>query len=185
LKNAYLSDASITPLKWMFPDNATIAPNGYLIVWADNDTTQAGLHANFKLSATGEQVVLSYANGTIIDNVTYGVQATDVSYQRCPNGVGSFTATTPTYNSVNCVVGVEEHELVNSIRLFPNPCSTSLQIVSDEEFNTVEIFDIVSKRITFYKDKTNSLTMDMSNYSNGIYFIKIDGKVARKIVVEH
>jgi hypothetical protein len=41
LKNAYLSDASLTPLKWMFPDNATIAPNDYLIVWADNDTTQA------------------------------------------------------------------------------------------------------------------------------------------------
>lgn len=70
--------------KWMFPDNATIAPNSYLIVWADNHTTQAGLHANFKLSATGEQVVLSYANGTIIDNVTFGVQAMDVSYQRCP-----------------------------------------------------------------------------------------------------
>jgi len=185
LKNAYLSDASLTPLKWMFPDNATIAPNDYLIVWADNDTTQAGLHANFKLSATGEQVILSYANGTIIDNVTFGVQATDVSYQRCPNGIGSFTATTPTYNSVNCVVGIDEQEQANTIRLYPNPSSTSLEIVSDEQFNYVEVFDIVSKRIAFYNDKTNSLIIDVSNYSNGIYFIKIDGKTVRKIIVEH
>lgn len=185
LKNAYLSDVSLTPLKWMFPDNATIAPNSYLIVWADSDTTQAGLHANFKLSATGEQVVLSYANGTIIDNVTFGVQATDVSYQRCPNGIGSFISSTPTYNSVNCVVGVEENEQPGSITLYPNPANTIVQIVSDELFKSVEVFDIVSKRITFYNDKTNSLTIDVSNYSNGIYFIKIDGKTVQKIIVEH
>jgi len=185
LKNAYLSDASLTPLKWMFPDNATIAPNDYLIVWADNDTTQAGLHANFKLSATGEQVLLSYANGTIIDNVTFGVQVTDVSYQRCPNGIGSFTSTTPTYNSVNCVVGIDEQEQANTLRLYPNPSSTTLEIVSDEQFSYVEVFDIVSKRIAFYNDKSNSMTIDVSSYSNGVYFIKIDGKVVRKIIVEH
>jgi hypothetical protein len=185
LKNAYLSDASLTPLKWMFPDNATIAPNSYLIVWADNDTNQAGLHANFKLSATGEQVILSYANGTIVDNITYGVQATDVSYQRCPNGVGSFTATTPTYNSVNCVVGIDEQEQTNAIRMYPNPSTTSLEIVSDEQFSYVEVFDIISKQIAFYSDKTNSLTIDVSSYSNGVYFIKIDGKTVRKIIVEH
>ena len=31
-----------------FPDT-TISAKGYLIVWADNDEDQQGLHANFKV----------------------------------------------------------------------------------------------------------------------------------------
>ena len=62
LDNVYLSDSYTSRLKWKFPDNTTIAPHGYLIVWADDDAAQPGLHSAFKLSATGEKVILSYAN---------------------------------------------------------------------------------------------------------------------------
>lgn len=55
LDNLYLSDSYTSTQKWKFPDGTTIGPKSYLIVWADDDEDQEGIHATFKLSATGEQ----------------------------------------------------------------------------------------------------------------------------------
>ena len=96
LSGMYLSDDRAEPKKWQFPAGTTIAAGGYLLIWADNDDGDSpGLHANFKLSADGESVVLSDtdANGNaIIDAVDFPAQTTDVSYGRSPEGTGSFQA---------------------------------------------------------------------------------------------
>ena len=56
----YLTDNLSVPTKWQVPVNnpaaTTIAAGGFLLIWADNDTTDAGLHTNFKLDADGEQI---------------------------------------------------------------------------------------------------------------------------------
>ncbi|WP_193211334.1 lamin tail domain-containing protein [Luteolibacter marinus] len=80
LAGYYLSDDPAKPFKWPFPPAASIPANGYLMVWADghdalpglvrprgywpwrNFTTE-GYHTNFSLSADGEAVVLTRANG--------------------------------------------------------------------------------------------------------------------------
>ncbi len=49
LSGLYLSDDIFNLAKWQFPAGTGITANQYLIVWADNDTLQSGLHANFKL----------------------------------------------------------------------------------------------------------------------------------------
>jgi len=86
----YLTDNLLVPTKWRFPDNnpsATIvSAGGYLLIWADEDTADAGLHANFKLNAGGEQIALFDSDGvTVIDSVVYGEQTTDTSYGRYPD----------------------------------------------------------------------------------------------------
>lgn len=105
----YLSDNAGNPTKWTFPDTS-IAASGYLIIWADEDGGQAGLHAAFKLSAGGEAVVLSDPTLAVVDVVTFGAQAADTSYGRLPNGTGEFTRMAPSFNAVNvsgsCCVGV-------------------------------------------------------------------------------
>ena len=53
----FLSDRKNTPTKFTFP-NLVLNPNDFLIVWLDKDTLQEGLHTNFKLTASGEQVYL-------------------------------------------------------------------------------------------------------------------------------
>ncbi|HQG48600.1 MAG TPA: lamin tail domain-containing protein, partial [Sedimentisphaerales bacterium] len=95
LAGLYLTDDPDVPTKWRFPTTnaslTTIAPQGYLIVWADGDTAAAGLHAAFKLNAEGETVALYDRDGaSLIDNVTFGPQRTDVSYGRIPNGADSW-----------------------------------------------------------------------------------------------
>jgi len=52
----FMSDLATDIPMWQFPDTI-IAAKSYLIIWADGDTQQQGLHANFKLSASGETLV--------------------------------------------------------------------------------------------------------------------------------
>ena len=95
LAGLYLTDDPAMPAKWQFPTNnptlTTIAPQGYLIVWADGDTVAAGLHAGFRLNSEGETVALYDRDGTtLLDSVTFGMQQVDVSYGRIPDATGSW-----------------------------------------------------------------------------------------------
>jgi len=87
----YLTDNLSAPTKWRIPVNnpaaTTIAAGDFLLIWADNDTTDTGLHANFKLDAGGEQIALFDSDGnTLIDSITFPGQTTDFSYGRYPDG---------------------------------------------------------------------------------------------------
>jgi hypothetical protein len=90
-----LTDDPTVPDKFVFPANVTITPGGYLMVWCDSDTSAPGLHAGFALDSDGETVVLM--NGTsIVDSVSFGPQAPDVSIGRIVNGTGGWQANKPT-----------------------------------------------------------------------------------------
>jgi|WetSurMetagenome_2_1015567.scaffolds.fasta_scaffold21154_1 hypothetical protein len=101
LGGLYLSDDPAQPAKWQFPPASVIAPSGYLIVWADEDSGQAGLHANFKLSAGGESILLSNTDVSILDTVSFGVQTANISMARIPDGTGGFVYARPTFNGNN------------------------------------------------------------------------------------
>jgi hypothetical protein len=89
----YLTDDLAEPTMWQIPKGnpsaTTIVPHGYLLVWADGDTGDFGLHANFQLSSAGEDLALFDADGsTLIDSISFGEQTADVSCGRYPNGKG-------------------------------------------------------------------------------------------------
>jgi len=90
LAGYHLSDGMDHPYDWALPD--TVLPaSGFLVVWADDSTGQGPLHAPFKLSAPGEELVLSAPvedGGVVVDHFRCGAQATDVSMGRLPNGTG-------------------------------------------------------------------------------------------------
>ncbi len=103
LQGYFLSDDADQLLKWSFPAGTTIDADGYLIVWADKDEEQEGLHANFKLSASSETIFLSDPAGNLIDIVEYQEQDQDVSYARFPNGTGDFQKMVSTFNAENII----------------------------------------------------------------------------------
>ncbi|VAW46987.1 hypothetical protein MNBD_GAMMA02-125 [hydrothermal vent metagenome] len=92
LSNYFLSDTSTFEHKWELP-SVEIPANGYLIVWADKDVDQAGLHTQFSLDKDGGEVILSYLDGSVIDSVEYTEQSGNISMSRIPNGTGAFIAT--------------------------------------------------------------------------------------------
>jgi hypothetical protein len=86
----YLTDDLSFPTKWQIPNNnpsETVITGGqYILIWADGDTGDTGLHANFKLDANGEEIGLFDEDGqTLIDSVIYSKQTTDISYGRYPD----------------------------------------------------------------------------------------------------
>lgn len=96
LAGLYLSDDISNPFKWRFglnaPDETIIEPEKYLLVWADNQTTQGNLHANFKLGMNGETVMLVQKNGnsySLIDSLVYPPLFSNNSYGKFPDGSGS------------------------------------------------------------------------------------------------
>ena len=91
LSGMYLTDSLVNPT-WQFPSGTVIEANGYLLVWADGNTAQGPLHADFKLNANGESVGLFASDGeTLIDSVTYDKQIEDVSYGRTTDGSSSWS----------------------------------------------------------------------------------------------
>ncbi|HQA90863.1 MAG TPA: CotH kinase family protein, partial [Sedimentisphaerales bacterium] len=87
----YLTDDVEDPVRWRIPSGTTIAPKGYLLIWADGDTGDAGLHAGFRLSASGDEIALFGTDGrTQLDYVSYGPQTADISFGRYPDGAGDF-----------------------------------------------------------------------------------------------
>ncbi len=87
----YLTDDLEQPARWQIPTNnpaaTTIPGHGYLLIWADEDIGQPGLHANFALAGEGEQIAIFDRDGrTLIDSIGFDEQTADISYGRYPDG---------------------------------------------------------------------------------------------------
>ncbi len=98
----YLTDDPTDATKWRIPAAGpgvtTIGPGGFLLIWADDEAEEGPLHANFKLSTSGESVALYDAGGIRLDSVTFEELAADASYGRLPDGTGqwrTFATATP------------------------------------------------------------------------------------------
>ncbi len=74
----YITDDLNDPDKWQIPTNAptqtTIPAHGYLLLWADNETTEGPNHVGFKLDKEGEAVGLYRSDLTLVDSIEFGEQ---------------------------------------------------------------------------------------------------------------
>jgi hypothetical protein len=96
-----LSDAPADSMKWRFV-NTVIPAGGYLVVFAsDKDRHGAYLHTNFKISASGETIVLTESSGKIIDRIAVPASATDISYARLADGGAAWGFQKPTPGAKN------------------------------------------------------------------------------------
>jgi hypothetical protein len=184
-----ISDDAYKLNKWKFPQGTSIPANGYLIVWADEDSSQntaTSLHANFKLGASGESILLTKNDGTLVDEITFGAQRADVSLARRPNGTGNFTLQTPTFNANNNTGTTTTGELFteNDLKIFPNPANTegvTVQLNSDKNID-FSVFNTLGQ--TIFQGKIQGEThLETQAWQRGLYFVKV-GNVSKKLVVQ-
>lgn len=177
LSSFYLSDKGSELNKWAFPSGTTIAPDEYLIVWADADTFQAGLHANFKLSGGGESVYLS--DGSLVfDKIKYVYFYTDTAYGRLPNGTGSLSLLSPTFKANNNPgVSIREVPSEHNFLLYPNPSSSTINISSDEE-GLVVVYDMLGNKVL----ESQNRSIDISNLRAGVYVVNLNNSSQKLIV---
>ena len=189
LTGYFLSDNSENLDKYDIPDGTIIPAKGYLIVWADEDGMQEGLHANFKLAAAGEELFLLNSDTVVIDEITFGEQQTDISYARTPNGIGEFAFKTPTFNANNDggTTSLSEVDFdTNLLIVAPNPARNylSLQLKNSiEKEMLVRLFDVYGRLVLQQSKKSTSLEMDVQHLPTGVYFVVVNNKMGQKIII--
>jgi len=101
LSGYYISDDSLNIKKWQF-GNAVIETGEHLIVFAsDKDTIITYWHTNFKISASGEEIILSDSSGTIVDRIYVPESLSDISYGRISDAAQSWIFQVPSPGSAN------------------------------------------------------------------------------------
>lgn len=172
LAGFYLSDDPLNLMAWAFPAGTTIPANGYLLVWADKDTLQQGLHANFKISADGEYVYLS--NGlNVHDQISFGPQIANISYGRCPDAGLDFATILPTpLANNNCNIGIQEMEVLQ-VQVYPNPFLDVLHIVSHEEQVQITVRNINGQILQTQQINSGKHQLDASSWASGLYLIEL------------
>lgn len=71
------------------------------------------------------------------------------------------------------------NSIVTSSRIYPNPVQDYVMIES-EKVDYVEVLDIYGREI-YATEVRNSVKVDMSNYSNGIYFLRLHSNGATAV----
>jgi spore coat protein CotH len=184
LSGFYLTDNTLNLDKWDIPAGTIIQPGDYLIVWADEDSSQGPYHANFKLSGTGEALYLLDTAQSLIDSVSWGQQTVDLAYARRPNGTGAFSIQGQTFATNNDNVSIAEIEIPATLSLYPNPATATVTIQSkDVRERPILIRNMVGQLIQElpYADFT---TADVSTMSDGMYLVQC-GNAVKKMVVKH
>ena len=195
LSNCFLSDDTTDLTKWRFPDSVSIIPpEGYLLIWCDNNVEQGLFHANFKLSSFGETLILSTNNGfTIIDKITFGQQSSDLSYGRESDGFSTWIFISPSPNAANGLLSTNQNKIVSNrfelLNNYPNPFNPATNInyfIPEYSHVKLVIHDIMGREIislvngfqksgykTIVWNGTNNLSQPVSA---GMYFYTIQDK---------
>ena len=111
-------------------------------------------------------------------------------------GVGSNTITFETTddqgNSSSCSFEIEvlpflnndDHYFINGLSIYPNPSSNLVTVNSKTDVLTsISIFDISGKQILSINTiNSETKTLDISNFTNGIYFMTINSEVTKKFI---
>jgi hypothetical protein len=171
LAGFYLSDDALNLMEWPIPAGTIIPANGYLLIWADKDTTEQGLHANFKLSSAGDYVYLSHGFN-VHDQISFGAQLPDVSYARCPDASVDFAQVFPTpLANNNCQAGTLE--LYLQVQIAPNPFSELLQVNNNEADLRMQIQDMNGRLLLNQQLAIGTHQINTGNWANGIYIVTL------------
>jgi hypothetical protein len=189
LSGWYITDKPDNLTKYDIPAGTMILANEYLIIWADEDSSQGPnpVHANFKLSALGETVMLLNASLVVIDSTSFGQQTADMAYARRPNGTGNFVIQTPTYNGNNDLVSTKNVMRLEEFQMFPNPTNGLLNVViesNDYDNEIFEIFDATGKKVEEFLITNTTFQIDLSAFGAGLYVMKYGETMKRVLVLK-
>ncbi len=99
-----LSDQLTLPQRWVFPSGSIIAGRGYYTVALDGGTAASASNTGFGLKETGDAIYLfdqASAGGALLDGLTFGIQAPDLSLGRVPLTSTNWVLTLPTMGTTN------------------------------------------------------------------------------------
>ena len=171
---------------YLFPAFSTIAPNQSIYLASNLTTFQSkyGFAAfgqfTRNLANNSEKLVLADGFGNTIDSVEYFDTA---PWPTAPDGNGSYLQLISTsldnnlassWLASNTLETNDFNPNSSNIKAFPNPVTAIVTLQSPQIMDSIEVIDFLGKTIAKQKINETSLQFDMSLYSDGLYFIKIE-----------
>tara|TARA_A100000171_G_C2140315_1_gene154839 strand:+ start:11150 stop:13066 length:1917 start_codon:yes stop_codon:yes gene_type:complete len=127
--------------------------------------------------STGLTITQDLAAGTQLGAGNYFItfESTDAS-----GNIGSCTFQL----AVEVPLGVEENDLNSGLVLFPNPASDRITISSENTpITSLHVVDMLGKQLWMVENlEVQSMNIDVSQFSNGIYFVVVNNQVSKKII---
>jgi hypothetical protein len=199
LAGLLLSDAWPASDPWVFPldrpDATTLESHDFMVLFADGEPEEGPLHTSFKLSRTGEQVVLSQIVGpdtVIVDRLEFGIQARNKTYGRYPDGSSALeylAIPTPWASNIMTPTGPEQghwpDDEESMISVYPVPTSGYLYlklhpvwVAENRRANQDLIISIYNISGNVVQSSEHHLSnglvqLDMTGYPVGLYLVRI------------
>lgn len=88
--------------------------------------------------------------------------------------------------TVSACVGINEQS-ADAVRIYPNPSTGLLTIVSGSPENVVTVFNAIGETVMTQQSNTTQVTIDLSAQTNGIYFVQVtneSGTHYEKVVLQ-
>jgi hypothetical protein len=180
LGDKYLSDNFQRPDKFRMPDE-WIGPGEIILFWADEDQDQGIFHTNFKLSKEGEEIGIFYGEefGFIpIHSFEFGPQQQDESMGFLPDGTEPLQILPfATPGRSNVVTGIQD-EIFSKVKIFPNPFSDQVTIISEEWLTGTEIWIFGSTGRLMMREALDrqQTILNLESLPPGLYFIHLRGE---------
>jgi uncharacterized repeat protein (TIGR03803 family) len=84
------------------------------------------------------------------------------------------------------VTDITEHNSKSDIDLFPNPTTGVFSIHNSEKIKSIEVFNLIGKKLYGSIINADTFEVDLSNFPNGVYFINIStdrSSVVKKVAI--
>jgi hypothetical protein len=152
-------------------DSTKIAPGGFMLLWADQESSQGLLHMNFTLQSQG-CLTLYKSNFAFTDSVCYTTMNGDESYGRISDGNIQwmhFAIPTPDSNNVDLTTVDENiNSRIENFAVFPNPVKDNNLYLTKPA--TFDITDVLGRKLLYIR---NSNYCDISSLESGMYFVTL------------
>jgi len=182
LTGIYLKELGVS---YQFPAGSSVAANDMLYIVSNPEVFKAKYQVNAfgqfqrRLSNSSQNLVLADGFGNVIDQVNYSdtapwpnadgngnfLQLTNVTLD---NALASSWVATATE-----FLDTDSFSATNSIVVYPNPVRNILTIKAQYTISSIEVYDIYGKQIKLVTTKEPAIQLDLSDYSTGIYIVKI------------
>lgn len=183
LADYYLTDNTGRPGKYRFPE-LYLQPDGFYLVWLDDQEEQGVNHATFKISKEGEMLRLSEGPSTgyaLVDSISFGPQERDISYGRLIDGGPEwilFPSPTPRYSNLS--TPVQDLEIpTEPLAIYPNPVAEGLFYFNRQVSGA--IFNMMGQRMM---DLENANYARIPLLGGGMYIFRSEeGETVQFIVI--
>ncbi|MEO8086696.1 MAG: T9SS type A sorting domain-containing protein [Bacteroidota bacterium] len=126
---------------------------------------QLGSLADINLGGAKIKSEEIFITGNFLDTLSFASNPLLIS------GSGNYDVFTA---KMNLATGIEENNFTTTIKIYPNPCNSFLHVDGISKLFSIVIYNSYGQLIYSIESNKEMLTIDISKYSSGIYFMNVN-----------